>query len=171
VKSFAILVCALTPALLILGYGVAKARGSWTNEALWNAVMLGASSALAALVVEVALQHLVPAALPPLISAGITALLVVALPEEVAKFFALVTVAGRDVDARRQQDVLIQALGVALGFAALENLFYLAAPGDWLPVAGGRALTARPRPRMDGPWSWAPWSSGHASIPAPRGAG
>jgi hypothetical protein len=37
-----IVLAAIIPALLVLGYGIAKARGSWRSEAMWSAFFVGA---------------------------------------------------------------------------------------------------------------------------------
>lgn len=147
----AVFVAAVAPALALLGYGVAKGRGSWHNDALWNAFFAGALCALAAVVCEAVLDSVVPFdTLPPALGAAASALLIAAIPEETLKFVVLVFFAERDVDAKRRQDLIVLALGVALGFAAIENLGYLAVPGDWRSVAVVRATTAVPGHGIDG---------------------
>src|SRR5688572_7262346 len=137
-----VFVAAVIPALLILEYGVARTRGSWTNEALWTAFTVGAVGALAAGFVELGLTYILGIeTLSGLPRAAAEAVLIAAIPEEAIKFIVLVAVAERHVDARRYQDIVVLALAVGLGFAALENLFYLVAPGDWPRLAAGRALT------------------------------
>ena len=53
-----ILLAAITPPLIILSYGIAKARGTWRSEATWNAFLVGAVSAIAAIGCELALDYL-----------------------------------------------------------------------------------------------------------------
>ena len=43
-----ILAAAILPPLLVLGYGIAKARSSWKCEAIWSAYALGAVGAIVA---------------------------------------------------------------------------------------------------------------------------
>src|SRR5690242_19763978 len=106
---------AILPALLILSYGVVKARGAWSSEPLWNAFLMGGVAAIGCLPVEFALSYVLKLAMsPPLGEAASKAFLVAAIPEEAAKFFILLGVAERHVDVRRKQDILLCALGVSL---------------------------------------------------------
>src|SRR6266481_5457107 len=106
-ERVAVFLAAVIPALLLLGYGVAKVRASWRSEALWTAFFLGASGALAAAFGEFFLLYLLNLnLLPPLLDAAATALLIAAIPEETIKFIMLVGPAERHVDARRVQDIL-----------------------------------------------------------------
>jgi protease PrsW len=151
VERPAILVAAIAPAIAVLAYGIVKARGDWRNEALWSALLAGAVAVIAAASIEGLLGLLLsPARLPPLAGAVVSALVVAALPEETLKFVVLVFIAERHPDLRRRQDIVLAALGVAAGFAALENFFYLIAPSDWLTVARWRAVTAAPGHAVDG---------------------
>lgn len=143
-ERLAVFSAAVVPALMLLGYGIAKTRSSWSNEGLWNAFFLGTIGALAAIPIELGLQYLPFGLLPPLLKAAAEAVLVAAIPEETIKFVILVGIAERQVDVRRLQDILVIALAVSIGFAALENLFYVAVPTDWQWIAAIRALTAVP---------------------------
>lgn len=146
----AILLSAIAPALIILGYGIEKGRGSWANEALWTGFFVGAIGALLAAFIELPFQELpYLKTLPPLVAASIKAA-VAAIPEEAVKFFVLIAFVERHVDMHRLQDIVIAALGISLGFAALENIFYLFEPGDWKFTATTRALTAVPGHGIDG---------------------
>lgn len=150
-ERLAVLAAATTPALLFLGYGVAKARGDWQSDALWSAFFLGAVAAIVTLVFVVPLGYLVRliewSVLP---GAAIEATVIAAIPEETVKFVVLVRLAEKHVDVRRRQDLIILALAVSLGFATLENLAYIVAPGNWTHVATARAITAVPGHGIDG---------------------
>jgi RsiW-degrading membrane proteinase PrsW (M82 family) len=141
-----VLFSSIAPGFFVLGYGIAKCRGSWTNEALWTAFFLGAVGGIAAIAVEFGLTHVLKLSISfsSFAGAAIDATFVAALPEETIKFVVLVGVAERHVDARRIQDILALALGVSLGFATLENLFYLALSNEWQSIAMARAITAVP---------------------------
>lgn len=146
-----ILLAALAPPLLVLSYGIAKTRGSWRSEAMWNAIVLGAMSVLAAVVFEFVLGRLLAVAhMNPLSSAAAKALLVAAIPEEGIKFFVLLAIVQRHVDVRRLQDIVLLAVAVSLGFATLENFFYVASIGDWKTTAALRAITSVPGHGIDG---------------------
>jgi RsiW-degrading membrane proteinase PrsW (M82 family) len=141
-----VFVSCITPSLFILGYGIAKCRSSWTNEALWTAFLLGAVGGIVAIAIELGLMYVLhlSISLSSFTDAIVEAAVIAAIPEETLKFMILVGVAERHVDARRLQDVLVLALGVSLGFATLENLFYLATASEWHFIAMARAITAIP---------------------------
>ncbi len=149
--KFFVLLAAITPPLILLAYGIGKARASWNSEAIWNAFLVGAVSAFAAVAVELSIGYLLPLDRNgPVEEAGFTAVLIAAIPEEAVKFFVLVSLAEKHVDVRRLQDLLILALAVSLGFATLENFFYVISSGGWKMVAALRAITAVPGHGIDG---------------------
>jgi protease PrsW len=150
-ERFAVLAAAITPALVLLGYGVAKGRGTWQNHALWTAFLAGAAVAVLPLAGQPWLEDLLQLdQLSPTLDAMGTAVLVAAIPEETAKFLVVITIAGRWRDARRLQDIIVLALGAALGFAFVENLAFVTSPGDWQTVALMRASIAVPGHGIDG---------------------
>jgi len=145
-----ILLAAISPPLLVLGYGIAKGRGSWRFEAMWNAFLVGAVGGIAAIGCGWLIDHLLPKSGNLLLDAGAAAILVAAVPEETIKFFVLVTFAEKHVDVRRLQDLLILAMAVSLGFAMLENFFYVISVDDWRTIASLRAITAVPGHGING---------------------
>lgn len=165
-----VLLAAVVPALTILAAAVTKARADWRSEALWNAFFLGAVAAIGVVGVTGLAQMLLSAQAAPVGGAwaagAAKALVNAALPEEIAKFALLVLIAERHVDVRRKQDILPMAVAVALGFAALENLFYLADIADWHSRAVLRALTAVPGHGVDGVVMGAMLTL--AQLPSPR---
>ncbi|HYM02238.1 MAG TPA: PrsW family glutamic-type intramembrane protease [Stellaceae bacterium] len=147
----AILLCAMTPAMILLLYGVAKARGAWNDAVMWQMFSFGGVSAMLALLPETLLTNSIAVdTLSPVRGAAIQALFVAAIPEEAAKLLAFLYVAKRYGEGSRARDIITYALAVALGFAAIENLAYLVAPGEWQTVAWERALTAVPSHGIDG---------------------
>ena len=148
---FVILLAAILPPLLILGYGIAKARARWNSEAILNAYFLGAVGAIAAMACEFALDYALPLGwMTPIDGAASKATFIAALPEEAIKFFVLVYLAETHVDVRRVQDILVLALAISLGFATLENFIYVVAAGDWKTIAALRAITSVPGHGLDG---------------------
>lgn len=146
-----ILLAAVVPPLLVLGYGIAKGRGSVRSEATWNAFFVGAMSAIAAVVGGYLLRLAVPVdRMDALAGAATSATVLAAIPEEAIKYFVLVCIAEKHVDVRRMQDRLVLALAVSIGFATLENFFYLAAAADWKTIASLRAMTAVPGHGING---------------------
>ncbi len=117
-------------------------RGS---EVLRTGFVAGGCSAFVVLGLEQGLLMLLrPEQYPPLLRAALELSVVAALPEECAKLAVLLGIAVRNVDVRRFADVLLAALAVAAGFAAVENALYLAGAKAWAPVALLRTFTAVP---------------------------
>ena len=146
-----ILAAAIVPALVFLIYGVRKAGVDWRSEAIWSAFFLGAVGLFGALGIELAIGQLgfLGGSFPILGSAS-KAVFVAAIPEETIKFFVLVVLAEKHVDVRRFQDVIVLGLAVSLGFATLENFFYVISGGDWRITAALRAVTSVPGHGLDG---------------------
>lgn len=72
-----------------------------------------------------------------------------ALPEEAAKLAVLLTIVYRHEDIQNPLDCILAAGWVGLGFACLENIFYVfgelgGKDSRWLSVALARAMTAVP---------------------------
>jgi len=149
--KFIVLLAAIAPPLLLLSYGIGKARASWRSEAIWNAFLIGAVSAIALVTIELGLAHLLPLERAGAVAeAAFKSVLIAAIPEEAVKFFVLVYLVEKHVDVRRLQDRLVLALAVSLGFATLENFGYAVASGGLTTVAALRAITAVPGHAIDG---------------------
>jgi protease PrsW len=141
---------AIIPPLLVLAYGIAKGRGSWRARFVWTAFFAGAASAIAALGCEFLLLQLLPSGRMSVLGEAVaSAIFVVAIPEEAIKFFVLLWLSARHADCRRMQDIVVLAVAVSLGFAALENLLCVIAIEDsatvWL-----RAITSVPEHGISG---------------------
>ena len=150
-----IFVAAVAPPLMILSYWTGKVSGSWRSEAVWSAFFLGAVGTVGAAILEFGIGFLGSslgtfAATPPVAASAAKALFVAAIPEESIKLFILVALAEKNVDVRRFQDIIVLGLAVSLGFATLENFFYVTSAGDWKTIAGLRALTSVPSHGIDG---------------------
>jgi RsiW-degrading membrane proteinase PrsW (M82 family) len=146
-----ILAAAIVPPLLILAYGIRKTGADWRSEAIWSAFFLGAVGSFGALGVELGIGQLdFLGGSFPIIGSASMAVFVAAVPEETVKFFVLVILAEKHVDVRRFQDVIVLGLAVSLGFATLENFFYVISVGDWRMTAALRALTSVPGHGLDG---------------------
>ena len=140
----------IVPGLLMLAYGLIKTRKPLASEALWAGFLAGLLVAMGLMAGELGIARLLPLDhLPPLAKAGARAVLVAAIPEEGVKFCALLLVIRRYVYPDDAAATIIAALGVALGFAVMEDAFYVlrafsvSAIGGSM-VAVGRALTAVP---------------------------
>ncbi len=129
----------LGPPLLLIGYGVFKARESWFSRGLWCGLLAGICAASLAVPVETVIAGQLGITLAaettnPIIAAA-DGFLVAAIPEEALKLFALL-VAMTAVDGRRLRSVLLVSIAVAMGFAGVENVLYLFKAGaQWQTVA------------------------------------
>jgi protease PrsW len=81
------------------------------------------------------LVHNVPLAPNPWAAFGATRLLFIALPEEVLKISIIATIVLRARDIVRPMDAIVIGAASALGFAALENVLFLAMTADAGPDA------------------------------------
>lgn len=152
-------VAAILPAAAIFAASMLRSRATWNNEALWSGLLLGGFAAVGlsvgwALLFTFVDANRLTAALGlneafsiALFKSGIEA----ALPEEALKYFIVVVIMFRHVDLQRVQDRLPLCVAVSLGFAALENLFFIL--GDesrWQTVAMLRTVLATPGHALDG---------------------
>lgn len=144
------LLAALAPGGILFWLLWRPAGAHHLRYAMATAAALGTVVAFPVIVVEL----LVEAALPPaggaLGDGAATAFLVAALPEEGAKFALLLGFALRHEDRETPADAIRMAVAIALGFALLENLFYVWDTPDWAWVALMRAVTAVPSHAFDG---------------------
>lgn len=72
------------------------------------------------------------------------AFVVAALPEEAFKLLALWVVLRKNQYFDEHFDSIVYAVCVGLGFAAVENIFYVFSEEEWVTVAVSRALLAVP---------------------------
>jgi RsiW-degrading membrane proteinase PrsW (M82 family) len=139
-----ILLAGTLPVLVMLIYTALKLRGGLLNPTTWIAIICGTGVCLPAIGLEMAgsyLQNLMH--LGPVASNAILAFGVVGPAEEGMKLIiilALIELGGPQA-ARR---ALLAAVGVGIGFALLENLYYLVRSHDILGMAVLRANTAIP---------------------------
>jgi protease PrsW len=147
----AILICALAPSLILLQYGIAKAKARWDDPSIWEAYFCGGFAAIVVVLPAHLLKNAFAIdAMTPVHSAAMTALIVAAIPEEIAKFAALFFAINRYRSDADKHDMITLSFAVALGFAAVENLGYLIAPGDWSLVALSRAGLSVPGHGLNG---------------------
>lgn len=139
----------IVPALLLVEYGLIKTRRPLLGEGLWGGFVAGVAVGVAVIAWELAFSWLLPLDnLPPVPAAAGHALLIAALPEEALKYGATLLVVRRFVYPGNVADVILTALGVAVGFAVAEDASYVinasVATGDAGMVALVRSLSAVP---------------------------
>ena len=141
------LIAALLPAVLLLAYiwkkDPQKEPTSWLAKAvLWGVV----ACVPVAFLEEVIERVLFGTGGQPSSLAGTTvmAFFVAALPEEAFKLYVLWSVLRKNPFFDEHFDGIVYAVCVGLGFAAIENVFYVLSSEEWAGVAITRALLAVP---------------------------
>ena len=79
-----------------------------------------------------------------LVGTTMQAFVVAAIPEEAFKLLALWLILRKNPYFDEHFDGIVYAVCVGLGFAAIENVFYILGEEEWMSVAISRALLAVP---------------------------
>lgn len=112
---------------------------------LLKAVLLGVAISIPVSLVENVIEFiLLGDGAETLIGTTVDAFFVAALPEESFKLLALWLVLRKNRHFDEHYDGIVYAVCVGLGFAAVENVFYVFSDDDWAGVAILRALLAVP---------------------------
>lgn len=137
-------ISALAPALLFIGIICFRTPWRDSRRLVWIAYGLG-------FCVAIPTAALVGTYAPAIgrigdfrLYACAVAILEAAAPEETAKFLIILFFVLHHEDLRRPADVMIMAVCMALGFATIENLYYVVGSADWSDTAMLRAVTAVP---------------------------
>ena len=143
-----ILAAALLPAILLWLYIRKQDSQPEPTNWLMKAVVWGMTICIPVAFVEQGIEStlLGDGAEPTtLFDTTIIAFFVAALPEEGFKLLALWLVLRKNPYYDEHFDGIVYAVSVGLGFAAVENVFYVVGEGgDWIGVAIARALLAVP---------------------------
>jgi RsiW-degrading membrane proteinase PrsW (M82 family) len=136
---------AIAPSLLILWTIASMDNRREPARVVLIAFMLGAASALL-----ISYAHIPTLVMPlvgdwPILQAYLQATLGVAAPEEACKLLVLVFFCSRYIAHDHPMEGVVYGAAVGLGFAAYENLFYLASnPDVWKTLALVRGLFTVP---------------------------
>lgn len=144
-------IAALLPAVYLIGYVYKKDRVEKEPAGLlWKLAFLGAVSTIPAAFIEIILENVLGFFFLPeqLFYQLISNFLIVAVTEEFWKRQVVMRAAWRHPAFNYRFDAIVYAVCSAMGFAALENLMYVADGG--LSVALSRALLAVPSHAVDG---------------------
>ncbi len=141
-----ILGAALLPAILLFLYIWKKDAQPEPTSWLLKAVLWGVVICFPVAVVESGISAALFGSGAPtnVIGTTIQAFCVAAVPEEMAKLLALWMVLRKNPFFDEHFDGIVYAVCVGLGFAAIENIFYVLGSEDWMGVAIARALLAVP---------------------------
>jgi protease PrsW len=140
----AIVAAAIAPALLLLWIVVAADSRPEPPRVVWAAFVLGALSIFVLryltgwLVPHIAMTH------HPLLAVDEHVLFIASIPEETLKVLLIALVAFRARAFDEPMDGVVYGTAVGLGFAAHENLAYLAHTDDWRTLAIVRGILTVP---------------------------
>lgn len=146
-----LMIAALLPAVYLVGYVYKKDQVEKEPAGLlWKLAFLGAVSTIPAAFTELVLEDFLELFFLPeqLIYQLISNFLIIALTEEFWKRQVVKRVAWKHPAFNYRFDAIVYAVCSAMGFAALENLMYVADGG--LSVAVTRAILAVPSHAVDG---------------------
>lgn len=152
IETLTILFCALLPAVLLIGY--VRYRDRQHPEPIgrvMQAVIYGVFSALLAVPLSMALEGYALSsdygvlAMLPFVRGVFHAFVGAAIPEESVKLLFLYILLRQCDDFDEAIDGIVYAVCVGMGFAAIENVFYLfSGDGDWRYTAIMRSVLAVP---------------------------
>lgn len=140
-----IFAAALLPALLLWQYVWRQDPQPEPTKWLRKAVLYGVSICFPVAILEGVIMHIFGSEATTLFGTTMEAFFVAALPEESFKLLALWLLLRRNPFFDEHYDGIVYAVCVGLGFAAVENVFYvIGAQDEWFSVALMRALLAVP---------------------------
>ena len=142
-----ILTVALLPVTLLWLYIWKKDPQPEPTSWLIKAIVLGMIICIPVAFIEMFIQTLfwgIDGEPITLIGSTMQAFVVAALPEESFKLLALWLVLRKNPYFDEHFDGIVYAVCVGLGFAAVENVFYVFNEEDWVTIAISRALLAVP---------------------------
>lgn len=139
---------ALLPAILLLLYIWKKDPQKEPTKWLAKAVFWGMMTCIPVAFVELGIMYLLfggDSEPTTLFGTIVQAFLVAAIPEEAVKLLALWLVLRKNPFFDEHVDGIVYAVCVGLGFAAVENIFYVISEEEhWMGVAVARSLLAVP---------------------------
>jgi RsiW-degrading membrane proteinase PrsW (M82 family) len=146
-KTILILTVALLPAIVLLYYIWKKDPQKEPTSWLVKAVVWGVAICIPIAVIEAGIEAVLFGGGTPstLIDTTVLAFFVAAVPEEAGKLLVLWLLLRKNPYFDEHFDGIVYAVYVGLGFAAIENVFYVFDHSDeWLSVAVMRSLLAVP---------------------------
>ena len=135
---------ALAPAMLLLGVLCICSPWRDSRRFVWTAYGLGFCVAIPTAGVVAVYAPVIASIDDIRLYAASVAFIEAALPEETAKYLIALYFIMRHADLRRPADALVMTICMALGFATIENLYYVIGSEDWSNTAMLRAVTAVP---------------------------
>jgi RsiW-degrading membrane proteinase PrsW (M82 family) len=143
------IVFTVLPIVVLLRYFYTRDMCREPRVALAKTFLLGLLVTIPAIPLTLGLSEILPLlSLGPLLAALYDAFVVAAVPEELLKLLVIVLYCARRVSFDEPMDGVVYGATAALGFAALENVLYVADGG--LVTAAVRSVTAVPMHAMMG---------------------
>lgn len=145
--QYIVIAAALLPAIILFLY---IWKSDPHKEPFWQmfkALLWGVAICVPVAMVEQVIQSMLfgpGGAASTLFGSTVEAFCVAALPEETAKLLALWIVLRKNPYFDEHFDAIVYAVCVGLGFAAVENVFYVVGDENWVSVALTRAFLAVP---------------------------
>ena len=146
-SGWIMLAAAILPAAMLWLYIWKKDSQPEPTSWLVKAVLLGIGICIPVVIVEIGIEmFLYPVGIVPtnLVGTTMQAFVVAAIPEETFKLLALWLILRKNPYFDEHFDGIVYAVCVGLGFAAIENVFYILGEEEWMSVAVSRALLAVP---------------------------
>ena len=142
----------LLPVAVIFAFLYVRFREAVSFELIGLALGFGAILTIPVAAIELALFEWVSESSWPAVAQNfLTAFAIAGLVEETSKFLVITLFLLRHEDVRNPADIVLLAAATSVGFAGLENIFYVFDnPGYWGEVALGRAVTATPSHAVGG---------------------
>ncbi len=134
----------VVPPFIFIAYFFSVLRVPFRHELIWRGVAIGAGFGFLAAISSYVLEALSPESLSVVEKNLLKAFLQVALPEELVKLIAFLLIGQLTLRYERVSTYLMLGAACSLGFAALENLFYIIESSDWDEVGYSRAVSAVP---------------------------
>lgn len=144
---FVVLLAALLPVILLWLFIWKKDPQPEPTSWLVKAVLCGMAICIPVAFLEMLIQTVfwgIDGEPMTLIGTTMQAYVIAALPEESFKLLALWLVLRKNPYFDEHFDGIVYAVCVGLGFAAIENIFYVLSEKEWVSVAISRALLAVP---------------------------
>lgn len=146
-ELFFVLAASLLPAILLLLFIWKKDPQKEPTSQLVKAVVYGVAICIPVAILEGGIEASLfgTSGASSVIDTTVIAFFVAALPEEACKLFVLWLILRKNPYFDEHFDGIVYAVCVSLGFAAIENIFYVLGEGEeWISVAVTRALLAVP---------------------------
>lgn len=146
-SGWIMLAAAILPAAMLWLYIWKKDSQPEPTSWLVKAVLLGIGICIPVVIVEIGIEmFLYSVGIVPtnLVGTTMQAFVVAAIPEEAFKLLALWLILRKNPYFDEHFDGIVYAVCVGLGFAAIENVFYILGEEEWMSVAISRALLAVP---------------------------